>query len=99
LLRELVGATNFDHLDLMGCYPASGDRLGMLGMHGLYEANMAMHDCDLMINIGARFDDRITGVLDKFSPNSIQGAHRHRPGFDQGHSDRYRHRRRRRPCA
>ncbi len=42
----------------------------MLGMHGTYEANMAMHGCDLMINIGARFDDRITGVIDKFSPNS-----------------------------
>ena len=44
--------------------------LGMLGMHGMYEANMAMHDCDLMINIGARFDDRVTGRLDAFSPNS-----------------------------
>jgi len=55
----------------LGCYPASGDNwLGMLGMHGLYEANMAMHDCDLMINIGARFDDRITGRLDAFSPGS-----------------------------
>jgi len=42
----------------------------MLGMHGTYEANNAMHDCDLMINIGARFDDRITGKLDEFSPNS-----------------------------
>ena len=55
----------------LGCYPASGKRwLGMLGMHGLYEANLAMHDCDLMINIGARFDDRITGRIDAFSPNS-----------------------------
>ena len=55
----------------LGCYPASGNNwLGMLGMHGLYEANMAMHDCDLMINIGARFDDRITGRIDAFSPNS-----------------------------
>jgi len=44
--------------------------LGMLGMHGMYEANMAMHDCDLLINIGARFDDRVTGRLDAFSPNS-----------------------------
>jgi acetolactate synthase-1/2/3 large subunit len=42
----------------------------MLGMHGTYEANMAMHDCDLLINIGARFDDRITGKVDEFSPNS-----------------------------
>ena len=42
----------------------------MLGMHGTYEANMAMNECDLMINIGARFDDRITGKIDEFSPNS-----------------------------
>ena len=42
----------------------------MLGMHGSYEANNAMHDCDLMINIGARFDDRITGKIDEFSPKS-----------------------------
>ena len=46
--------------------------LGMLGMHGTYEANMAMHDCDLMVCIGARFDDRITGRLDAFSPNSTK---------------------------
>ena len=74
LLRELVAATNFpitSTLMGLGCYPASGKNwLGMLGMHGLYEANMAMHDCDLMINIGARFDDRITGRLDAFSPKS-----------------------------
>ena len=44
--------------------------LGMVGMHGMYESNMAMHDCDVMINIGARFDDRVTGRLDSFSPNS-----------------------------
>jgi len=55
----------------LGAYPASGKNwLGMLGMHGLYEANMAMHGCDLMINIGARFDDRITGLIDAFSPKS-----------------------------
>ena len=74
LLRELVAATGFpitSTLMGLGAYPASGDSwIGMLGMHGLYEANMAMHDCDLMINIGARFDDRITGRLDAFSPNS-----------------------------
>ena len=74
LLKELVDRTNFpitSTLMGLGCYPASGKRwLGMLGMHGLYEANLAMHDCDLMINIGARFDDRITGRLDAFSPNS-----------------------------
>ncbi len=76
LLRELVAGTNFpitSTLMGLGSYPAKGDNwLGMLGMHGLYEANMAMHDCDLMINIGARFDDRITGRLDAFSPNSAK---------------------------
>ncbi|SIT79847.1 acetolactate synthase, large subunit [Yoonia rosea] len=76
LLRELVAETGFpitSTLMGLGCYPASGDNwLGMLGMHGLYEANMAMHDCDLMINIGARFDDRITGRLDAFSPGSTK---------------------------
>ena len=74
LLRELVDGTGFpitSTLMGLGAYPASGDKwLGMLGMHGLDEANMAMHDCDLMINIGARFDDRITGVVDMFSPKS-----------------------------
>ena len=55
----------------LGVIPASNKySLGMLGMHGMYEANMAMHDCDVMINIGARFDDRVTGRLDAFSPNS-----------------------------
>ena len=74
LLRELVDATHIpitSTLMGLGAYPASGKSwLGMLGMHGLYEANLAMHDCDLMINVGARFDDRITGRLDAFSPNS-----------------------------
>ncbi|WP_300586618.1 acetolactate synthase 3 large subunit [Marivita sp.] len=74
LLRELVDATGFpitSTLMGLGCYPASGKNwLGMLGMHGLYEANLAMHGCDLMINVGARFDDRITGRLDAFSPKS-----------------------------
>ena len=55
----------------LGAYPASDPQwLGMLGMHGTYEANNAMHDCDVMISIGARFDDRITGRLDAFSPGS-----------------------------
>ena len=55
----------------LGAYPASGKNwLGMLGMHGTYEANMAMHDCDVMICVGARFDDRITGRISAFSPNS-----------------------------
>lgn len=76
LLRELVDGTGIpvtSTLMGLGAYPASGSNwLGMLGMHGLYEANMAMHDCDLMINIGARFDDRITGRIDAFSPNSTK---------------------------
>ncbi len=55
----------------LGAYPASDKQfLGMLGMHGTYEANNAMHDCDVMVCVGARFDDRITGRLDAFSPNS-----------------------------
>ncbi|WP_373356660.1 acetolactate synthase 3 large subunit [Pseudoroseicyclus sp. CXY001] len=76
LLRELVEASGFpitSTLMGLGAYPASGKHwLGMLGMHGLYEANMAMHDCDLMICIGARFDDRITGRTDAFSPGSTK---------------------------
>jgi len=74
LLRELVKLTNFpitSTLMGLGAYPASGDNwLGMLGMHGTYEANMVMHDCDVMVCIGARFDDRITGRVDAFAPNS-----------------------------
>jgi acetolactate synthase-1/2/3 large subunit len=74
LLRELVQTTGFpitSTLMGLGAYPASGPNwLGMLGMHGTYEANMAMHDCDVMLCIGARFDDRITGRTDAFSPGS-----------------------------
>jgi acetolactate synthase-1/2/3 large subunit len=74
LLREFVKMTNIpitSTLMGLGAYPASGKNwMGMLGMHGTYEANMAMHDCDVMINVGARFDDRITGRLDAFSPGS-----------------------------
>jgi acetolactate synthase I/II/III large subunit len=74
LLRELVRLTGFpitSTLMGLGAYPASDKQfLGMLGMHGTYEANLAMHECDVMINIGARFDDRITGRLDAFSPFS-----------------------------
>ncbi|MBL4751546.1 MAG: acetolactate synthase 3 large subunit [Amylibacter sp.] len=74
LLRELVKGTNFpitSTLMGLGAYPASGDNwLGMLGMHGTYEANLATHGCDLLVCVGARFDDRITGRLDAFSPNS-----------------------------
>ena len=74
LLRDFVEMTNIpitSTLMGLGAYPASGKNwLGMLGMHGMYEANMAMHDCDVMICVGARFDDRITGRLNAFSPNS-----------------------------
>ena len=74
LLRELVSITGFpitSTLQGLGAYPGDDHHfLGMLGMHGTYEANNAMHDCDLMINIGARFDDRITGKIDEFSPKS-----------------------------
>jgi acetolactate synthase-1/2/3 large subunit len=74
LLTQFVKLTGFPiTLTLMGlgAYPASDPQfLGMLGMHGTYEANLAMHDADLLINIGARFDDRITGRLSAFSPGS-----------------------------
>ena len=73
-LRELVSLTGFpitSTLQGLGAFPGNDNQfLGMLGMHGSYEANNAMHDCDLMINIGARFDDRITGKIDEFSPKS-----------------------------
>ncbi len=73
-LQKFSKLTNFpitSTLMGLGAFPASNALfLGMLGMHGTYEANMSMHDCDLMINLGARFDDRITGRLDAFSPNS-----------------------------
>ncbi len=74
LLRELVSLTGFpitSTLQGLGAFPGYDQQfLGMLGMHGTFEANNAMHDCDLMINIGARFDDRITGKIDEFSPQS-----------------------------
>jgi acetolactate synthase-1/2/3 large subunit len=74
LLRELVSITGFpvtSTLQGLGAYPGDDNQfLGMLGMHGTYEANNAMHGCDLLINIGARFDDRITGKIDEFSPKS-----------------------------
>jgi acetolactate synthase-1/2/3 large subunit len=73
-LRGLVKETGFpvtSTLMGLGAFPASDPKwLGMLGMHGSYEANMAMHGCDVMINVGARFDDRVTGRLDAFSPGS-----------------------------
>ncbi len=74
LLRELVKLTGYpitSTLMGLGAFPAADPKwVGMLGMHGTLEANMAMHDCDVMICIGARFDDRITGRLDAFSPGS-----------------------------
>jgi acetolactate synthase I/II/III large subunit len=74
LLRELVKVTGFpitSTLMGLGAFPASDPQwLGMLGMHGTVEANMAMHDCDVMLCVGARFDDRITGRLDAFAPHS-----------------------------
>jgi len=74
LLRELVSLTGFpitSTLQGLGAFPGDSNQfLGMLGMHGTYEANNVMHDCDLLINIGARFDDRITGKIDEFSPKS-----------------------------
>lgn len=73
-LRQLVEMTGFpitSTLMGLGAYPGSGQNwLGMLGLHGLYEANMAVHDCDLLINIGARFDDRVTGEIASFAPHA-----------------------------
>lgn len=70
-LAELTGAPVTSTLMGLGAFPASDDQwLGMLGMHGTYEANMAMNQCDLMVCLGARFDDRVTGRLDAFSPDS-----------------------------
>ncbi len=74
LLQELVKLLDYpitSTLMGLGAYPTSDKKfIGMLGMHGTYEANMAMYDCDVMINVGARFDDRVTGRVDGFSPNS-----------------------------
>ena len=76
LLRELAKMTGYpvtSTLMGLGAFPASDPQwLGMLGMHGTYEANFAMHDCDVMVCIGARFDDRITGRIDAFSPGSTK---------------------------
>lgn len=76
LLLELAKLTGFpvtNTLMGLGCYPASDKQfLGMLGMHGTWEANHAMHDCDVMVALGARFDDRVTGRIDAFSPGSTK---------------------------
>jgi acetolactate synthase-1/2/3 large subunit len=74
LVTELVTATGYPATTTimgLGAFPSSSPQwLGMLGMHGTYESNLAMHDCDVMVAIGARFDDRVTGRTDAFSPNS-----------------------------
>ena len=76
LLAELVRLADLpctNTLMGLGAFPASDPHfIGMLGMHGTYEANLAMHGCDVMLNIGARFDDRVTGRLNAFSPNSFK---------------------------
>ena len=73
-LKEFVKInwfSNYIYFSRFGAFPGDDNQfIGMLGMHGTYEANNAMHDCDLLINIGARFDDRITGKIDEFSPKS-----------------------------
>jgi acetolactate synthase-1/2/3 large subunit len=76
LLRQFVRATGMpctSTLMGLGAFPGSDPQfLGMLGMHGTYEANLAMYSCDVMINVGARFDDRVTGRLNEFSPKSTK---------------------------
>lgn len=70
-LTKLLGYPITNTLMGLGAYPATdGQFVGMLGMHGTYEANMAMHDCDVLIAIGARFDDRVTGVISEFCPDA-----------------------------
>jgi acetolactate synthase I/II/III large subunit len=71
MLADMMGAPVTSTLMGLGAFPASSSQwLGMLGMHGTYEANLAMNKADLMLNLGARFDDRVTGRLDAFAPNS-----------------------------
>ncbi len=70
-LAQLLGYPITNTLMGLGAYPATDKQfIGMLGMHGTYEANMAMHDCDVLIAIGARFDDRVTGKIEKFCPSA-----------------------------
>ena len=70
-LTQLLGYPITNTLMGLGAYPATDKQfIGMLGMHGTYEANMAMHDCDVLIAIGARFDDRVTGKIEKFCPHA-----------------------------
>ena len=103
-LTKFVRMTGFpitNTLMGLGAYPASDPQfLGMLGMHGTYEANLAMHGCDVLLNIGARFDDRVTGRLNAFSPGSKKIHADIDPLLDQQErAGRRRHRRRRRPRA
>ncbi len=82
--QDLTGAPVTSTLMGLGCFPSQHpDFLGMLGMHGTYEANMAMNRCDVMVCVGARFDDRVTGRLDAFSPGSRKISHRYRSQFYQ----------------
>jgi len=68
---KMLGAPITNTLMGLGSYPSNDKQfLGMLGMHGTYEANMAMHNCDVLIAIGARFDDRVTGNIEKFCPTA-----------------------------
>ena len=87
LLRELArvtGAPVTSTLMGLGTMPDQHPQfLGMLGMHGSYQANLAMNECDLMLCLGARFDDRVTGRLDAFSPGFEEDPRRHRPLVDQ----------------
>jgi acetolactate synthase-1/2/3 large subunit len=72
-IARLTGAPVTSTLMGLGAFPAASPQwLGMLGMHGTYQANMAMHDADLIVAVGARFDDRVTGRLDAFSPHSAK---------------------------
>ena len=74
-LTQLLGYPITNTLMGLGAYPATDKQfIGMLGMHGTYEANMAMHECDVLIAIGARFDDRVTGKLDKFCPTRARSS-------------------------
>ena len=104
LLAQFVHMTGYpitNTLMGLGTFPASDKQfLGMLGMHGTYEANLAMYNCDVLINIGARFDDRITGKLTEFSPQLEEDPHRHRSELDQQErARRPADRGRCRPCA
>jgi acetolactate synthase-1/2/3 large subunit len=97
----MTGAPVTSTLMGLGALPASSDQwLGMLGMHGTYEANWAMNKADLIIAFGSRFDDRVTGRLDAFAPNSRKDPHRYRPIVgEQECPRRSADHRRRRHCA